>query len=417
MLIFFRIIQDSFNQAIQQLTSNKLRSFLTLLGITIGIFCVIAVLSSVDSLEDNIVQSFEKLGTDVIYIDKWPWEEDPGQNFWKYMSRPTPNINDQEAIAIKSKLSEASSLTVFVPGSVVKYRDQLVEGAYIAGITNEYEKVIKMEFGEGNYFSQRDFQIGNNQAILGSKLAEALFPHGNGVGKEIRLFGQYFKVNGILKLEGKSILDIMPNDEAIFIPYNTLRKFINVNSTTNWGTLLNVKAKRGVDLDELKYEVASILRPVRGLKPRDKNNFAINELTMLTNLVDGVFGVINFAGFIIGLFAMLVGAFGVANIMFVSVKERTNLIGIKMAVGAKRFFILLEYLLEAIILCIVGGVIGLIFVWIILTVISKLVDFEIYMSIENVLLGLILSIVIGVIAGIIPAIMASRMDPVEAIRK
>lgn len=375
------------------------------------------MLSSVDSLEDNIVESFEKLGTDVIYIDKWPWEEDPGQNFWKYMARPTPNINDQEAIAIKSKLSEASSLTVFVPGSVVKYRDQFVEGAYIAGITNDYEKVIKMEFDEGNYFSQRDFQIGSNQAILGNKLAEALFPHGNGVGKEVRLFGQYFKVNGILKLEGKSILDIMPNDEAIFIPYNTLRKFINVNSTTNWGTLLNVKAKRGVDLDELKYEVASILRPVRGLKPKDKNNFAINELTMLTNLVDGVFGVINFAGFIIGLFAMLVGAFGVANIMFVSVKERTNLIGIKMAVGAKRFFILLEYLLEAIILCIVGGVIGLIFVWIILTVISKLVDFSIYMSIENVLLGLILSIVIGIIAGIIPAILASRMDPVEAIRK
>lgn len=387
------------------------------MGITIGIFCVIAVLSSVDSLEDNIVQSFEKLGTDVIYIDKWPWEEDPGQNFWKYMARPTPNINDQEAIAIKSKLSEASSLTVFVPGSVVKYRDQFVEGAYIAGITNDYEKVIKMEFDEGNYFSQRDFQIGSNQAILGNKLAEALFPHGNGVGKEVRLFGQYFKVNGILKLEGKSILDIMPNDEAIFIPYNTLRKFINVNATTNWGTLLNVKAKRGVNLDELKYEVASILRPVRGLKPKDKNNFAINELTMLTNLVDGVFGVINFAGFIIGLFAMLVGAFGVANIMFVSVKERTNLIGIKMAVGAKRFFILLEYLLEAIILCIVGGVIGLIFVWIILTVISKLVDFSIYMSIENVLLGLILSIVIGIIAGIVPAILASRMDPVEAIRK
>ncbi len=416
-MIFFRIVQDSFSQAIQQLSSNKLRSFLTLLGITIGIFCVIAVLSSVDSLEDNIVQSFEKLGTDVIYIDKWPWEEDPGQNFWKYMARPTPNINDQEAIAIKSKLSEASSLTVFVPGSVVKYRDQFVEGAYIAGITNDYEKVIKMEFDEGNYFSQRDFQIGSNQAILGNKLAEALFPHGNGVGKEVRLFGQYFKVNGILKLEGKSILDIMPNDEAIFIPYNTLRKFINVNATTNWGTLLNVKAKRGVNLDELKYEVASILRPVRGLKPKDKNNFAINELTMLTNLVDGVFGVINFAGFIIGLFAMLVGAFGVANIMFVSVKERTNLIGIKMAVGAKRFFILLEYLLEAIILCIVGGVIGLIFVWIILTVISKLVDFSIYMSIENVLLGLILSIVIGIIAGIVPAILASRMDPVEAIRK
>ncbi len=192
---------------------------------------------------------------------------------------------------------------------------------------------------------------------------------------------------------------------------------INVNSSSNWGTLVNVKAKKGVDLEELKYEVASIIRPVRGLKPKEKNNFSINELTMLTNLVDGVFGVINFAGFIIGLFAMLVGAFGVANIMFVSVKERTNLIGIKMAIGAKRYFILLEYLLEAIILCIVGGIIGLIFVFVILTLVSKLIDFPIYMSVQNIVLGLFLSIIIGIVAGIIPAIMASRMDPVEAIRK
>lgn len=374
-------------------------------------------MSSVDSLQDNIVQSFEKLGNDVIYIDKWPWQEDPGQNFWKYQARPTPSITDLNAIQSKSKLAEASSLTVFIPGSTIKYRDQFVEGAYLAGITDEYEKVIKMDFEDGSYFSQRDFQMGSNQAILGHKLYDALFPKENGIGKEVRLFGQYFKINGVLKSEGKSILDIMPNDEAVFIPYNTARKLVNISSHSNWGTLLNVKAKKGVNLEELKYEVGSILRPIRGLKPRDKDNFAINELTMLTNLVNGVFGVINFAGFIIGLFAMLVGAFGVANIMFVSVKERTNLIGIKMAIGAKRYFILLEYLLEAIILCIVGGLVGLILVWLILLVISRLVDFAIYMSFQNIALGLILSVLIGIIAGIVPAIMASRMDPVEAIRK
>ncbi len=374
-------------------------------------------MSSVDSLQDNIVQSFEKLGNDVIYIDKWPWQEDPGQNFWKYQARPTPSITDLNAIQSKSKLAEASSLTVFIPGSTIKYRDQFVEGAYLAGITDEYEKVIKMDFEDGSYFSQRDFQMGSNQAILGHKLYDALFPKENGIGKEVRLFGQYFKINGVLKSEGKSILDIMPNDEAVFIPYNTARKLVNISSHSNWGTLLNVKAKKGVNLEELKYEVGSILRPIRGLKPRDKDNFAINELTMLTNLVNGVFGVINFAGFIIGLFAMLVGAFGVANIMFVSVKERTNLIGIKMAIGAKRYFILLEYLLEAIILCIVGGLVGLILVWLILLVISRLVDFAIYMSFQNIALGLILSVIIGIIAGIVPAIMASRMDPVEAIRK
>ncbi|MGB5033701.1 MAG: FtsX-like permease family protein, partial [Saprospiraceae bacterium] len=171
------------------------------------------------------------------------------------------------------------------------------------------------------------------------------------------------------------------------------------------------------DLEEMRYELASILRPSRGLKPKDNDNFAINQLTMLTNIVSSVFGVVNVAGFIIGLFAMLVGAFGVANIMFVSVKERTPLIGIKMAIGAKRYYILLEYLLEAIILCIIGGIAGLLLVWLILTLVTQLMDFEMFMSIGNVMLGLLLSVIIGIIAGIVPAYHASNMDPVEAMRK
>lgn len=390
---------------------------MTLLGITIGIFCVIAVLSSVDSLEENIVQSFEKLGNDVIYVDKWPWEEDPGQNFYKYMARPVADINDLHNIQNKSKLSQAASLAVFLPGRTTKFMDVVVEGAYMAGITEDYDKIIKLEFEDGNYFSARDFQIGGNQTILGNKLALSLFPKGNGVGKEINIGGQKFQVVGILKQEGKSIISIMPNDEAVFIPFNTARKLVSINSSSNWGTLLSVKAKKGIDLDELKYEVSSIIRPGRGLKPREKDNFSINRITMLTNLVDKVFGVINFAGFIIGLFSMLVGAFGVANIMFVSVKERTNLIGIKMAIGAKRYFILLEYLIEAIILCIIGGLVGLFIVWAALFILSKLLEFPIYMSFQNIALGISLSILIGIVAGIIPAIIASRMDPVEAIRK
>ena len=416
-MIFVKIVLDSFQQAVQQLTSNKLRSFLTLLGITIGIFCVIAVLSSVDSLEENIVQSFEKFGNDVIYVDKWPWEEDPGQNFYKYMARPNADLNDLKQIQNKSKLFQSASLEVFLPGRTTKFMDVVVEGAYLAGITEDYNKIIKLDFEDGNYFSARDFQVGSNQAILGNKLAVSLFPKENGIGKEIKIGGQKFQVVGILKTEGKSIISIMPNDEAIFIPYNTARKLVSINSSSNWGTLLSVKANKGVDLDELKYEVSSIIRPGRGLKPREKDNFSINRITMLTNLVDKVFGVINFAGFIIGLFSMLVGAFGVANIMFVSVKERTNLIGIKMAIGAKRYFILLEYLIEAIILCIIGGLFGLFIVWGALFIISKLLEFPIYMSIQNIALGISLSIIIGIVAGIIPAIIASRMDPVEAIRK
>lgn len=333
------------------------------------------------------------------------------------MARPVADINDLRNIQNKSKLAQAASLAVFLPGRTTKFMDVVVEGAYMAGITDDYDKIIKLEFEDGNYFSARDFQIGGNQTILGNKLALSLFPKGNGVGKEINIGGQKFQVVGILKKEGKSIISIMPNDEAVFIPFNTARKLVSINSSSNWGTLLSVKANKGVDLEELKYEVSSIIRPGRGLKPREKDNFSINRITMLTNLVDKVFGVINFAGFIIGLFSMLVGAFGVANIMFVSVKERTNLIGIKMAIGAKRYFILLEYLIEAIILCIIGGLVGLVIVWGALFILAKVLEFPIYMSFQNIALGISLSILIGIVAGIIPAIIASRMDPVEAIRK
>ncbi len=416
-MIFLRILQDSFIQSLQQLKGNKLRSFLTLLGITIGIFCVIAVLSSVDSLKSNIIDSFKKLGNDVIYIDKWPWQEDPHQNYWKYLARPSAGYKDLKAIEARSKLAESASLMVFIPGRVLKYLGNYVEGAYLCGITEDYQRTLNFEVEQGAYFSARSFQSGLEEAILGYKLADALFPNGDGVGKTVKLFGRYFKVAGVLKKEGKSLLNIMPNDEAVFIPFNTARKLVNIHAHSNWGTLICVKAKKGVQLEELKLEVASIIRPTRGLRPRDLNNFALNELTMLTGIVDGIFKVINFAGFFIGMFAMLVGAFGVANIMFVSVKERTPIIGIKMALGAKRHFILLEYLFEAIILCIIGGIIGLLLVWAVLFGVSKALEFPIFMSWYNISLGIMMSILIGLISGIIPAISASRMDPVEAIRK
>lgn len=416
-MIVFRVLKESLRQAEQQLVSNKLRSFLTLLGITIGIFCVIAVLSAVDSLEDNLVESFEKLGNDVLYIDKNTWTEDPGNNYWKYMARPSPNLEDLKAIQRKSKLAQFASLSVFIPSSQIKTGKTYVEGAYFAGITEDYDRVIKMEFEDGRYFSSAEFQNGSDQIIVGNKLATGLFPRGDAVGKEVKAMGRKFTIVGVLKIEGASLINIMPVDEAAFFPYKTMRKMININSNSNWGTMLNVKAKRGEDLEEMKYELASIIRPVRGLKPRDEDNFAINQVTMLTSIIESVFKVLNIAGFVIGLFAMLVGAFGVANIMFVSVKERTPLIGIKMALGAKRYFILLEYLAEAVILCLIGGIAGLLMVWGILSLFSIILQFEMYISMTNILIGLILSIIIGIISGIVPALHASRMDPVEAIRK
>ncbi len=416
-LLVFRILQDSLEQAIQELSGNKLRSSLTLLGISIGIFCIIAVLSSVDSLRDDILTSFEKLGNEVLYVDRFRWDEDPGPNWSKIMARPQPNEEDLNVIQKRSKLAAYASLMVFMQGQTIRYRANQVEGAYIAGVTDDHHRIVQFDIEQGSYFSNTDLAKGGNVAVIGHSLAESLFPNIDGIGKPVKMYGQLFKVVGILKKEGRSLINVMPMDEAVFIPYRTAKKLVSVKSNPNLRSLIAVKCQRGRDIEELKLEITALLRNERNIKPAEKENFAVNILSLLKDALSGVFASLNIAGFAIGLFAMLVGAFSVANIMFVSINERTPIIGMKMAIGAKRYHILIEYLFEAIVLCIAGGVIGLLSVWLVLEVVSKAVNFSIYMSLSNIALGILISIITGIVAGFVPALVASRLDPVEAIRK
>jgi putative ABC transport system permease protein len=243
-----------------------------------------------------------------------------------------------------------------------------------------------------------------------------LFKSLDGIGREVKLFGQDFQVIGYLESEGDNAFNFINFDDVIWVGFNTVKKYINVKDESSVGRMLNIKAKAGVDLEELKGETASIIRAVRRLKPMEDSNFALNELSMLSQVLDSVFKVLNFAGFLIGVFALVVGMFSVANIMFVSVKERTSIIGIKKALGAKRFIILLEFLIEAVILCLIGGLIGLLLVFITLKLISLAIPFAMTLSFSNILIGVLSSVIVGIISGILPALQASGMDPVEAIR-
>lgn len=419
---FLRILYEGAAQAWQQLLANKLRSFLSLLGVTIGIFCIIGVKSAVNSLEDNIRGSMAKLGNDVIYIEKFSWGEDPGRNFWKWMRRPSFTFREFETLKEELELADKVGFWQFIGSKTVKWQSSNVENVFFLGITEDCYELFHIEFdGDGRYFSTSEYQSGADVCILGAEIAEGLFGTSiDPLDKDINVGGRKLRVIGVTKKSGKELLKPFNFDNGVLVSYNLARRGFGVRN--NGGgrghqTSIQVKAKPGADIEELKDEITGVLRGERHIKPREESNFALNTLSIISGLFDKLFGTMNVAGLFIGGFALLVGMFSVANIMFVSVRERTNIIGIKMALGAKRWFILLEILIEAVVLCIFGGLLGLLLIWVVTAGISAAIDFDIHLSMSNAFWGILTSVAVGVISGLIPASQASRMDPVEAIRK
>ncbi|MEL6988224.1 MAG: ABC transporter permease, partial [Bacteroidota bacterium] len=376
----------------------------------------ISVQSAVDSLENNIKESFEELGNDVVYIDKMPWNEDPNTNYWKYLSRPDPSIDDYDVLKRKLKKASDISYSIFAGVKTLKHKSNFVQGAFMLGATEKYKDIFNIDLEKGRFYNNLEYRKGTNVIVIGYSIAEELFGKLDPINKVVKIQGQKFQIIGVIKKEGKSLISVIDFDNAVIASFNTIKKLINVNSKTSFGKTLTVKAKVGVSNDELKDEIVGVLRSKRKLKPKEKNNFATNTLSILDDLFESFFGTLSIGGWLIGGFAIFVGMFSVANIMFVSVKERTNIIGVKKALGAKRFMILLEFLIEAIILCIIGGIIGLLFVWGVLALISSLSGFQMALSTSNIMIGLVFSVIIGLLAGMIPAFQASKMDPVEAIR-
>ncbi len=415
-MIVLRIISESFWQAMDQLRGNKLRTLLSLLGITIGIFCIIAVKSAVDSLEYDLRMSFKKLGEDVLYISRESWTEDPGQNWWKYVRRPSPNFRDYQALDRKLSDEHKVSIAYFIGNETLKHDKNISENVFSMAVSEKYLDVFNLQFSEGRYFSPSEMQRGSPVALLGADVAKALFGEKSPIGETFKLKGNTFKVAGILEKSGNSLINIISFDMAVVLPLSTAQRIYPLGNKSPYSASINVKSAPGYDLDELAEESRIILRTNRYLKPAEEDNFSVNRLTMLSSLLDKFFGILNISGFIIGIFSIIVGIFSVANIMFVSVKERTHIIGIKKALGARYYAILLEFLIESIILCCIGGVVGLGFVFTIVQVINLQDQFQLFLSLENILLGIISSVVIGILSGLLPAMQAAKLDPIEAMR-
>ncbi|WP_370174819.1 ABC transporter permease [Leeuwenhoekiella palythoae] len=414
MLIYLRVLKESLAFAINALRNNKLRTLLSLLGVTIGIFSIIGVLAAVDSLKQEIKGSLASLDNNTIIImrfsfaptdiPQWKREQFPDVSYdeYQYIKRNVPDV-------------EAASFSLNVGAESIKYGDKLVTGVNIIPVTDGYYNIEALQLTDGRFFNESESNSGSNVLVLGQEIAESLFGGLDPIGKQVRLYGQRFSVIGVLEKEGSSMFG-PSKDGMVILPVNVVRRIYGSNNKSAFPQIV-VKPAEGVDIPEFNAVLEQRLRQLRGLKPNDVSNFFINQLSGFTDLIDNITGTMSTIGGFIGLFSLLVGGFGIANIMFVSVKERTNLIGIQKALGAKNRFILLQFLFESVILATIGGLIGLGLVWIIAQVMSQFTgDFQFVLSATNIFYGLSSSIVIGLFAGIVPAFMASRLDPVEAIR-
>lgn len=412
MLVYLRLLKESFGFAMNALRSNKLRTLLSLLGVTIGIFSIIAVLAAVDSLDRKISKDLSSMDKNTIYLLKSSFgPSDIPQ--WK--REQFPNVKYSEYLYLKNAMTDTDQLCyrIFTRSESLKYESNVVSTVQIFPVSHEFIDVEGLEFEEGRFFNESEANSGTPVIILGAEVAASLFEEIEPIGKNIRLYGQRFTVIGILKKEGNTFGG--SNDSGAFIPVNFVRRMYGDNNP-NLTNVIIFKPEKGVDIEEYKGEISQKLRNFRGLKAGEIDNFFINVFGGFLEIIDQFLGTLRFGGICISFFSFLVGGFGVANIMFVSVKERTNLIGIQKSLGAKNRFILFQFLFEAIILCVIGGVIGLLLVWLIAMLLTNLLDFEFVLSFWNIIIGSGLSIVVGIVSGIIPAISASKLDPVEAIR-
>lgn len=414
MLKFIKIFTESIRLAVQELITNKLRSLLSLLGITIGIFCIISIFTGVDFLNDSINNSIKSLGTNTIYIEKWPWGgADGNYPWWEYNKRPEINYEDYEYLEKNLEDQFQVGYTgIYFQFANITSKYGRVNNISMNSYTENFHEILNLEPTKGRFYTLNESRK-SNVVLLGANIAEELFPNVSSIDQVVRINGKQYKVIGVLD-KTENLIDFTDFRNEIFIPNASARKLFGAPARNAYQYI--VVSADDMNVDQLKDNIRGAVRSTRGLRPTQPDNFALNQITIILEAIASAQGTMRMAGLLLGGLSLLIGGFGVANIMFVSVKERTKYIGIKKAIGAKKWVIMTEFLIEAVFLCILGSLIGLALVWLLAFIGSQLADLNFVLTIKNIGIGIGISMLIGVVAGVIPAYLAANMNPVKAIR-
>jgi putative ABC transport system permease protein len=408
------ILGSSLNLTWQEFKSHKLRTLLSLTGVAFGIFCIISVLATVDSLEKQVQKDIQALGTNTVYIDKWVYAGGPDYPWWRYVKRPSPSYD--EMLMLKQKVPAAANVAFNInTNSYVGFENDVINSVNYYGITEDFVNIQPVEIELGRYLQPADYDFAANVTVMGYTIAETLFGKAEkAVGNTVILKeGKRALVVGLIKKQGKSIIGGWEYDNSILMPLGFMKQMVREK---NSNPVIMVQGKATVPMEQLRDELTGAMRSVRKLKPTQEDDFALNDIDAFSSFASEIFGGINKGGWSIAILSLIVGMFGVANIMFVTVRERTSQIGLKKAIGAKRSVILTEFLLESAFLCIMGGLLGLSIVFL-LTLASKAIfGFAVVIAPGILVLAISICIIVGVLAGIIPASIAAKMDPVVAIR-
>ncbi len=415
MLLFLLLIKESFLYAISSLLSNRLRTTLSLAGVSIGVFCMIGVFTMVDALKSNIQDNINSLGKTTLYISKFSWDFQPNYPWWKYLSRPNPTLLELRKVRDQSNLAEyIAYLGTF--NTHASYDGKEMENVELHGISTQMDKIETLPVKKGRYFTDNELESAKNVCVIGDKVRKELFENQDPIGKDILVKGKKVRVIGVLEYKEEGGMNFKSYNSNIYVTIRFFSTIVSLQDSEIEAHLVAL-SKNNIPVEECGIELEGIMRSLRKIKPVEENNFSINKSDLVAKNFEPFFSILSLAGIFIGGFSIIVGGFGIANTMFVSVKERTSLIGIQKALGAKNYFILFQFLFESILLALAGGIVGLVVIAIITIILKYAANITIALTWDNSTTGIILSSTIGLLAGIIPAYMASQMSPVEAMRK